>query len=58
MRYALLIYTAEPTEAVPEDVMASETAAYDAFTKDIRERGIMQAGEAVGLSRSRLESHV
>jgi hypothetical protein len=47
MRYALLIYTAEPTEAVPEDVMASQSAAYDAFTSDIRARGILQAGEAL-----------
>ena len=47
MRYLLLIYTAEPTEAVPEEIMATESAAYGAFTQEIRERGIMQAGEAL-----------
>ena len=47
MRYALLIYTAEPTDAVPEEAMAAERAGYDAFTQDIRERGILQAGEAL-----------
>jgi hypothetical protein len=47
MRYLLLIYTEEPTEAVPEDVMAAESAAYSAFTKEIRDRGIFQAGEAL-----------
>ena len=47
MRYLLLIYTAEPTEAVPEEVMATETAAYGAFTQEIRDRGLFQAGEAL-----------
>lgn len=47
MRYALLIYTAEPTAAVPEDVMRSEFEGYDAFTAHVRERGAMQAGEAL-----------
>jgi hypothetical protein len=47
MRYALLIYSAEPTEAIPEDLMLAEMAGYDAFTEHIRERGIMQAGEAL-----------
>ncbi len=47
MRYALLIYTTEPTEAVPEEAIAAETAGYDAFTRDIRARGIFDAGEAL-----------
>ncbi len=47
MRYLLLIYTAEPTEAVPEDMMAEEMAAYDAFTRWTREKGLFQAGEAL-----------
>ncbi len=47
MRYALLIYVTEPTEAVPDEVMAAQSAAYDAFTTDIRTRGIMDAGEAL-----------
>jgi hypothetical protein len=47
MRYLLLIYAEEPTKAVPEDLMAAESAAYAEFTKDIRDRGIMEAGEAL-----------
>jgi hypothetical protein len=47
MRYLLLIYTAEPTEAVPEDLMAEEMAAYDTFTRWTREKGLFEAGEAL-----------
>jgi hypothetical protein len=47
MRYLLLIYTRESTEAVPDEVTQNEQAAYGAFTADIRERGIFQAGEAL-----------
>ena len=47
MRYLLLIYSAEPTEQVPEDVMATENEAYNAFTSSIREKGIFEAGEAL-----------
>ncbi len=47
MQYLLLIYTAEPTEAVPEDVMATEMAAYNAFGRWVQERGLMRAGEAL-----------
>ena len=39
MHYALLIYSAEPTEAIPEDLMLAEMAGYDAFTEHLRERG-------------------
>jgi hypothetical protein len=47
MRYLLLIYNTEPTEAVPEDLMASEQDAYNAFTAAIRETGQLEAGEAL-----------
>jgi hypothetical protein len=47
MRYLLLIYTAEPTQTPSPQLMQAETAAYAAFTADIRERGLMQAGEAL-----------
>jgi hypothetical protein len=47
MRYLLLIYTQEPTEAVPEDVMADELDGYNAFTKEVAGRGLMEAGEAL-----------
>ena len=43
MRYALLIYPAEPTGPVPEDLIAAETAAYAAFSSHLRERGIWVA---------------
>jgi len=47
MRYLLLIYTAEATDAPPEEVMNAELGAYDAFTRDLKARGIMHAGEAL-----------
>jgi hypothetical protein len=47
MRYLLLIYTAEPTEPVPDEQLQEENAAYGALTQDIRERGLFQAGEAL-----------
>jgi hypothetical protein len=47
MRYLLLIYTEEPTDAVPEDVMAKELEGYNAFTQEVRDRGLFEAGEAL-----------
>src|SRR5215216_4903796 len=47
MRYLLLIYEQEPTEPPPDDVAAAEYAAYDAFTNEVRDRGIYEAGEAL-----------
>jgi hypothetical protein len=47
MRYLLLIYTEEPTEAPPDDIAAAEMQAYNAFTEDIRRRGLFLAGEAL-----------
>jgi hypothetical protein len=46
MRYLLLIYTSEELEA-SQDAMTAEFAAYDAFTNELRDRGIYQAGEAL-----------
>jgi hypothetical protein len=47
MRYLLLIYTEEPAEMPPAEAIEAENAAYAIFTKDIRERGLFQAGEAL-----------
>jgi hypothetical protein len=47
MRYLLLIYTEEPTETVPDEVTAEEMKGYDAFTREVRDRGILEAGEAL-----------
>ena len=47
MRYLLLIYAEEPIQAVPEQRMTEESAAYNEFTADIRSRGIFEAGEAL-----------
>ena len=47
MRYALLIYTAEATEAPPEDVAKAEIDGYNAFTAHLRDRGVYEAGEAL-----------
>jgi hypothetical protein len=47
MRYLLLIYAAEPTEATPEDEMLNEVNEYNAFTQWTRDRGLFEAGEAL-----------
>jgi hypothetical protein len=47
MRYLLLIYTPETDEVPPDDVAAASHAAYAAFTRDVKERGLFQAGEAL-----------
>jgi hypothetical protein len=47
MQYALLIYTQERTEDAPDDVMTAQFAAYEQFTRHLRERGAMLAGEAL-----------
>lgn len=47
MQYALLIYTAEPTAEVPEDLMREEMEAYNAFTQHVARRGALKAGEAL-----------
>ncbi len=47
MRYLLLIYTAEPTEAIPEEAMGKELAAYNAFGQWLEERAMFKAGEAL-----------
>ncbi len=47
MRYALLIYTAESTEPVPDEVMRAEFEGYNAFTAHVRGRGAYEAGEAL-----------
>jgi hypothetical protein len=48
MRYLLLIYTPEVDPAsVPPEAAASSHEAYGAFTREIRDRGVMEAGEAL-----------
>jgi hypothetical protein len=47
MQYLLLIYTTEPTEAVPEDAMAAQMEAYNKFGEWVNERGLFRAGEAL-----------
>jgi hypothetical protein len=47
MRYLLLIYAPEAEEAPPDDVAAASHAAYAAFTRDVKERGLFEAGEAL-----------
>jgi hypothetical protein len=47
MRYLLLIYTEEPTEPIAEDASMGELAAYDVFTKEVSDRGLLEAGEAL-----------
>src|SRR6266850_2307484 len=47
MKYALLIYGAEPTEAVPEDLMSAEMDGYRKFGEHITGRGANLGGEAL-----------
>jgi hypothetical protein len=47
MQYALLIYTPEPTEPVPAEAMAAQTAEYDAFSQNLRDHDAMLGGEAL-----------
>jgi hypothetical protein len=47
MRYALLIYTQEPTSAPPDEVLQEEMAAYAAFTRELTEKGGYDGGEAL-----------
>jgi hypothetical protein len=47
MRYLLLIYTAEPTEAAREDEMLAEANEYNAFTQWTVEQGLFKGGEAL-----------
>lgn len=46
MQYALLIYGPDPDENDPDAGMA-EIADYDLFTKHVRDRGVLRAGEAL-----------
>jgi hypothetical protein len=47
MKYALLIYGAEPTEAIPEDALAAEMDGYQKFGQHITDRGANLGGEAL-----------
>ncbi len=47
MQYALLIYTPEPTEEVPQEQVAAEMEQYNGFTQTLRELGKMLGGEAL-----------
>jgi hypothetical protein len=47
MRYLLLIYTEEWTEPPSPEAMAEQTEAYNAFGREITERGAFRAGEAL-----------
>jgi hypothetical protein len=47
MRYLLLIYGPELTEQPPEAEAMAQIAAYDAFTNEIKDRGLFEAGEAL-----------
>jgi hypothetical protein len=47
MRYLLLIYTPESDVQPPADEAAAEFAAYEAFGREVAERGAFVAGEAL-----------
>jgi hypothetical protein len=47
MRYLLLLYTEETDMQPPPEVRQAEMDAYSKVTREIRERGLFQAGEAL-----------
>lgn len=47
MQYALLIYTPPQEEPPSEEDMALEMKAYNEFTQEIVDKGVMQGGEAL-----------
>jgi hypothetical protein len=47
MRYLLMIYTPESTEQPSPEQTQKEMAAYEAFSREVRERGVFQGGEAL-----------
>ncbi len=47
MRYLLLIYNEERAEEDTGDSGGDEIEAYNAFTREVRNRGLMEAGEAL-----------
>jgi hypothetical protein len=47
LRYLLLIYNEEVTEAPAAEELAAQMAAYGAVTKEIHDRGLWEAGEAL-----------
>lgn len=47
MRYLLLIYTEEPSEATPDNVMAEELTEYDTYNTWVAEKGYLRGGEAL-----------
>ncbi len=54
MRYLLLIYTPEEDSQAPPDPAASKQMmdAYNAFTAECAERGVLRGGEALATSAS------
>ncbi len=47
MRYLLLIYTPETSEGTSNDAGGDDIEAYNAFTREVRGRGVLEAGEAL-----------
>jgi hypothetical protein len=47
MRYLLLIYTDERTDAMPEEGTNDEMEAYNEFSQWTRDKGLFEAGEAL-----------
>lgn len=47
MQYLLLIYTEEWTQPPSDEEIGAQMAAYNAFTDEIRAKGVMRGGEAL-----------
>jgi hypothetical protein len=53
MRYLVLIYGPDfDPAAIPPEDMERENAAYAVFTKEVRDRGVMEGGEALQPTRT------
>ena len=52
MRYLLLIYTEQQLEPPTEDAAAAMSDAYTAFGEEIKDRGLLLAGEALTATSS------
>jgi hypothetical protein len=52
MRYALLIYGEEPSSPPAEQEAGEEMNLYAAYTKELHDRGVYEAGEALEQTRT------
>jgi hypothetical protein len=52
VRYLLLIYTEESTEPQDPEAQVAQMEAYNTFTREVTDRGVLRAGEALHATSS------